>query len=142
MNELIEKLKKNEKPFGLLTLEEQECLRKIGIKNCLYYSSGIPNWQIPAGFANGQTYRIKPDYKPEPEYVDLEIILHNAPVYHQARVVKMLCVRIDENTMYQLHELPSLPGFRGFWFGAEWVSYDRVAIKRDEGKTVYARFRT
>ena len=37
MENLIEKLKHNEKPFGRLSPEEQECLRKVGTENCESY---------------------------------------------------------------------------------------------------------
>jgi len=68
MNELIEKLKKNEKPFGLMEPEEQECLKKVGKKNCLYASDMTKGWlQAPVNvdFCWGVTYAIKHDYKPE-----------------------------------------------------------------------------
>jgi len=122
-NEMIEKLKKNEKPFGLLSLEEQECLKKVSIWNCLLYT-GV-NFFQPAGttFNPETTYCINPDYQPEPEpdpeFVDLEIVRD-----------------------YQ--------DFNKFWFtddldltGKECkVLYSDVSNARDQDNKVFARLRT
>ena len=75
-NELIKRLKDKNyvRAFGLMTPEEQECFRKIGKENCYIYTSE-GTWACPyqsPGFANKWTYAIKPDYQPEPEFVDLE----------------------------------------------------------------------
>lgn len=71
MNELIEKLKSNKTPFGLLEAKEQKCLRKINRNGCMYYGSA--GWEYKKAddtFTNWQTYAIKPDYQPEPKYRD------------------------------------------------------------------------
>ena len=62
--ELIEKLKQNEKPFGLLGEEEQSCLKNIGHRNRQFYGDG---WKIDndSFVAAGIAYRIKPDYRSE-----------------------------------------------------------------------------
>jgi hypothetical protein len=87
--------------------------------------------------------------KPEPEFVDYLIEVCDGEDGDESDLKSFLGVKhkLDNNPILPrehtyLYALPSLPNFRGFWFGAEWVSYDRVAIKRDEGKTVYARFRS
>ena len=136
--EQIEKLKNNEKPFGLLTPEEQECFRKVSKGNCLYVSDMMKKWyQAPlAGeFCYGCTYRIKPDYQPEPEFVDLEIILLK-------KRGKLGC-SID-NYWHDLHELPSLPNFVGFKRDYDkgcFLYLSNVARVVSENKKVFARFR-
>lgn len=67
---LIEQLKNNEKPFGLNTKEEQEGFGEAGKGNCLVVFGGT--WSDGRSFADAAfdpdyTYRIKPDYQPEPE---------------------------------------------------------------------------
>jgi hypothetical protein len=156
---IIEKLKdkKRVRAFGLMSPEEQECYWRVGSQNCLKYNgvggSGTGWIEIQeevSFYYDNQTYAIKPDYQPEPEFEDYEIKLHLAPVYNTTRVVEMLCVRIDERTAYQLHELPSLPNFEGFWDKEDDLNLPNspihlcivcVSKRINEGKTVYARLR-
>jgi len=67
MENLIEKLKKNKIAFGLLSPEEQECLKEVGLANLIVYSH--LGWRNTTGgtFFNTNIYAIKPDYQPEPE---------------------------------------------------------------------------
>ena len=77
--------------------------------------------------------------KPEPEFVDLEIV-KTGPYY---------CCLIGEEigTWEPIHCLPSLPNFKDFWYetekGNKWyfTNDGLVATYIYEGKTVYARFR-
>ena len=134
--------------FGLLSPEEQECLRKVGRDNCLFYSS-FDRWDtVPKGntFSKQDTYAIKPDYQPEPETMDLEIkkgnedgvgggkcwlgIWTNEPEYK------------DMNFPFffvHLHCLPSMENFEGFYLKdgdnvvveIEWVArYYRNVVAR------------
>jgi len=149
MNEMIEKLKKNERPFGLLTLEEQECLKKVSKENCVIFNE---TWVTPCRlrqpFENKFTYAIKPDYKPEPEFVDLEIIKDNFGWLGILDVEPPIAPKAD---FTHLHCLPSLPGFQCFWeepkgfhgymLNRAFWTIGLVSPKLDEGKTVYARFR-
>ena len=41
MNELIEKLKSNERPFGLCSEEEQACFKEATKGNCEIYKRGV-----------------------------------------------------------------------------------------------------
>ena len=73
MHELIEKLKDKDyvRAFGLMTLEEQECFRKVGKENLLvYHSDDTWNLSICDSFSGNITYAIKPNYQPEPAYKD------------------------------------------------------------------------
>ena len=145
MNELIEKLKDKKKiqAFGLLSKEEQECLKKAGKNNCLVYTIQGDWKKGTAYFVNVSTYAIKPDYKPEPKFVDLEIY-----EYKDSFDKKWLGVNRDSNCDFlpynptTLHCLPSLPGFAGFYLK------DSKEVQVDFGwvaryfPNVIARFRT
>jgi len=148
---VIEKLKDKSyvRAFGLMeeTLPgSQECFRKVGIDNCLLYGDG---WNLAGGeFIEYYTYAIKPDYQPEPEFVDLEIKVYDgklvvewgqhAPIYPSSGICPDFTV---------INCLPSLPNFHCFWHEfqggkVEFYTDGKVSKLRDEGKTVYARFRT
>ena len=147
MKELIEKLKDKNyvRPFGLLSPEEQECLKKAGKNNCLVYTV-LGDWKKgKAYFINISTYAIKPDYQPEPEYEDVEIKVFSTN--RLGIVYRQKCFTNPNSIMIPLHELPSLPNFEGFWFDTDtgtrfnFTDDGPVATYRDEGKTVYASFR-
>ena len=65
---MITKLKDKTKAqaFGLMSPEKQECLKKVGKKNCLSYSI-LGCWEQVEDecFVSVSTYAIKPDYQPE-----------------------------------------------------------------------------
>ena len=109
MNDMIEKLKDKNyvRAFGLLEPEEQECLRKAGYKNCQKYQgkTGLRDfWQREEYFNNTDTYRIKPDYKPEPEPVDCEIHKKAGTLWVEYDGIK-----------YKTFELLSQEEFAGFY---------------------------
>lgn len=140
MNKIIEhlKAKPHAQPFGLRTSEEQEVFKKATRRNCLIYIE-TDTWRLPSRvdsfFAKDRTYILKPDYEPEPEYVDIEVVLHNK---------RLRCdVPFDEWT--SIEHLMSLEKFiRFFQVGlAEYsVPLEKVSILVYEGKTIKARFRT
>ena len=151
MNELIEKLKDKNyvRAFGLMeeTLPgSMNCFKKVGKKNCLCFHGG--QWGDPNNsndcFNYQYTYAIKPDYQPEPEFVDLEIFALDG----------WLMVQRDSNCEFlpylqtHLHCLPSLPNFEGFYMpdpvitdGHEYLFIGTVARNIAKGKKVFARFR-
>ena len=134
--DLIEKLKFNKIAFGLLTPEEQECLLKIGNFNCLMYTE--KKWCEANAFDADFTYTIKPDYQPDPEYVDLEIKESNyrLVVFIDTRIKEL----ISEFTCISL--LPSLPNFKCFQDeGGGMLMFDDVSTRISEGRKVYARLR-
>ena len=143
MNELIEKLKKNEKPFGLLAPEEQECLKKAGKKNCLFYgSSGWEPKEADETFCVWQTYAINLDYQPVPKFVDVEIVIQEHTSDRTCLYV-LGCIYTDEYIFIPLYKLPSLPNFEYFWKNHchEVIYLDMVAKIIARGHKVYARFR-
>ena len=137
--EIIEKLKDKEyvRAFGLMSPEEKECFIEVGPENCLFYSKG-DGWS-PAAKSSADvfypcfTYAIKPDYHPEPEFIDLPIVVHEG----------RLCVFIVPAGYSQIQDLLCLPNFHGFFWGGvcSFVTIAAVARKIAEGKNVIARFR-
>jgi len=147
MNKLIKKLKDKNyvRAFGLMSPEEQECFRKANNDNAviMYVSTEGNKAEWHSGKCKfdcpDYTYAIKPDYQPEPEYRDWVIIYHS--------VSGFLGCSMSRGWM-NLHELPSLPNFEGFYMpdpvvkdGHEYLFIGTVARNIAKGKTVYARFR-
>ena len=154
MNNLIEKLKDKTyvRAFGLMTQEEQECFEEVKSKNCLWYhGNGSIGWAGNSGafnkFDKFTTYAIKPDYRPEPEYVDLEIIELNQDAGKWLGVLQALEPTVDflPYSFTHLHCLSSLPNFEEFHTkhdkGRQIILSEHVANRISLGKTVFARFR-
>ena len=156
MNELIKKLKDKNyvRAFGLLSLEEQECLRKANKDGAVILYNHPNEWQSSSrwNFSNPSlTYAIKPDYQPEPEpeFVDLEIVKHSKGTVEQTWWLGVWKYSDLEEHKFlphlftHLHCLSSLPNFEGF--KEEHVegtlAIERIARYIHEGKKVFARFR-
>ena len=149
MNEMIEKLKDKDyvRAFGRMKPEEQECFKKVGAINCLFYNYH-GKWEVltedKANFMNCNTYAIKPEYQPEPEFVDLEIV----EIKDTNDINWLVVVKKDGRhgflpyILTHLHCLSSLPGFAGFYLK------DSKEVQVDFGwvaryfPNVIARFRT
>lgn len=132
MNTIIENLKDKTyvRAFGLMTSEEQEYIKKAGERNCVCYTLGWEQAHFTKPY-NGNTYAIKPDYRTEPEYRDLEVV----------DIANLLGVK-DKGVFSPLYKLSSLPNFEGFKVDENPIPTDYVARNISKGKTVYARFRS
>lgn len=105
--ELIEALKDNKVPFGLMSSEMQAMARDIGFAEFeCYENSNKYEWgplRIFQEYNFGQeyTYRLRPDYQPEPELVEIPVLPDD-----------------DTGTLYfdnsLLYEAISNPDFIGF----------------------------
>ena len=77
MKELIEALKKNEKPFGRLSSEERGFVNYLLGSNpeCFLYFDGsnFMERESTCSFDTQKAYRIKADYNPEPEIVECKV---------------------------------------------------------------------
>ena len=156
MKELIEKLKDKTyvRAFGLMSPEEQECFKKVKQKNCLIFCTDC-SWDetldIEADYVNIYTYAIKPDYQPEPEFVDLEVVRHAEGTVEQTWWLGVWADKRAElpHAFTHLHCLPSLPNFECFWnkipspVDSENTFYclGLVTKMRNAGHKVYARLR-
>jgi len=140
MNDLIKQLKepKQAQPFGLLSKEKQIICEIAGKKNCSLYT--CDGWVKPSSgaFSRSTAYILKPDYQPDPEYVDLEIDIED--VFYGVW-------RTDDSAFLpypftSLHCLPSLPGFYRFFLeDAQTLHLEHIAERIHNGAKVYARFR-
>ncbi len=145
---LVEKLKDNEahRIFVDMTGNEQECLRRHKEINVVEYLTGTMKWSIAKGITLYATsiYRIKPDYQPNPGFVDLEITEH---LQGPRKWLGILSDGSDSNSFlpYQFTHLRYLLGleeFEGFYLknGRNvGVEYEWVARYHPN---VIARFRT
>jgi len=151
--EMIEKLKDKDiaQAFGLLELREQEVMFKVGWKNRIVLTAN--GWRDDSDkIANRErshlTFAIKPDYQPEPEFVDLEIVRDCRDSTDSWLGVWRKGHQFLPHAFTHLHCLPSLPNFNKFWFtddltGKECkVLYSDVSNARDQGNKVFTRFRT
>ena len=98
MDNLIQQLKDNEKPFGLMSEEMQVKAREIG--RCANFKclSGR-TWASCTSKANifdyERTYRLRADYEDEPEIVECE--LYTAPSMHKGFVLDVYDFGIDRD---------------------------------------------
>lgn len=135
--EIVERLKKNEKPFGLLLDDEQNYLNKV-LKKYIrgYYGD---DWNIPLSIVKHITYQLVPDYQPEPlktEDDDVEIIITNG--------VERLGIMLD-GEWFPLWEIPAMPKFEEFRFqdetGTQHVCVDICLVAKHMNDKPFARFR-
>jgi len=133
--DLIEKLKKNEMPFCLLTKEEQKCLKEVGKEYCQYFDGSKWNSRGGTLFILDATYRIKPDYQSEPEYEEYEITA-NADTWLGCYVGGKI------NHWIRLYKVPALPNFDCFFVeGGCTINTNHVSNIVYSGRKVFARFR-
>ena len=155
MNELIKKLqdKNYVRAFGLMTVDDRMCFKTVGRDNCeVYCQYDIWSGATCEGFEQSSTYAIKPDYQPEPEFVDIEIRKHR-----DSQLNEWLGI-FDGDSPFELphdfthlHCLLSLPNFEGFCKHdnlldakdnrEEYVFITDIAKLISQGHKVYARFR-
>ncbi len=120
---LIEQLKNNEKPFVLNTKAEQECFEKAGPENCVILYGD--RWQTTRHFSDpDHTYRIKPDYQPEPRETEKCEVFHSKNrLYYQRDTLARL-----------LHEALSDPDFMYFEYEDGYQIGDYTAPRRSGGQ--------
>lgn len=132
--ELVEKLKNKDyvREFSRMSKEERELYKKVGARNCVRYSSvlGTCGWYDAFDFYEQFSYAIKPDYQAEPEYEDVEI--------KQSEPFGVLGITID-GQFHALHEIPSMPNFRGFISCGVEIPMEEVAGALDQKTKVIAR---
>lgn len=111
---VIEALKKNEKPFGLMSEEMQEKAKKIGWNSFQYYHrDGHYRDVRPDGFVNSETYRLRQDYKEEPEVVKCPISKGASESYSGL----LIYINLARNSLETLLcSAPNEPDFIGFLY--------------------------
>ncbi len=112
---IIEQLKKNEKPFGLMSEEMQAKARELGQgRFVLFVCQGDGFWDYhfdhSGDFDNARTYRLRSDYAEEPE-----IVIQEWPIFTKdgtLRFARHLADRDERGTEIDLAVRD--PDFIGF----------------------------
>lgn len=108
--EQIEQLKNNEKPFGLMSKELQSAMAELDGAEAMFGRFKSDKEWIPCGsvkgFHNDATYRLRPDYQPEPSIVECEIV----------DVDGLLMFNVNENLRDHLNLVVNRKDFIGFKF--------------------------
>ena len=122
MENLIQQLKDNEKPFGLMSEEMQVKALAVGKKEFRFY--GMNGWETPASddnFSSHNVFRLRPDYEDEPEIVEYEI-------YENANTT--LCY--DCSGEWPVTDAPQCPDFIGFKFeDGKWYEDSIMPVDAD-----------
>ena len=109
MENLIQQLKDNEKPFGLMSEEMQEKAKEMPWKHFQVwgYVGSEDKWIMPGSdtFRSHFTYRLRPDYEDDLEIVECEIITDQGKMWYMQG-----CLR------HKLHRAINDPDFVGFKF--------------------------
>ncbi len=127
--DVIQQLKENQRPFGLMSEEMQEKAKEIGAKSehfgCLATDKEEECWSggIRGRFVFGFTYRLRPDYAEKPEIEECEITLNP-----ESNIWGYKCPCSGDPVNADLAH--SCPGFRliGFKFEDDPVIYDSPII--------------
>ena len=125
----IERLKQNEKPFGLMDAEMQEKAREIrGLRNsCDFLKlSTHGQWVDDANlntFITYLTYRLSADYQEQPEIVEKEVL---ADSYDGS-----LYVQRGEDGVSWLYNCLSDPDFIGFKYEGDPSAYAEARRYKD-----------
>ena len=108
--EIIQALKSNEKPFGLMSEEMQDTLDKALIRDIQSYSDGswvplrLPLIEIDDYESNA--YRLRADYQPKPEVIECKVIIDPD--------AERLCYRRHSHVEEFIWTASSHPNFIGF----------------------------
>ena len=105
---LIQQLKDNEKPFGLMSEEMQVKANEIGCTEFDYYGTNV--WEsYPSGdFYNDQACRLRADYEDENEIVECEITEADGHLHFKYTT--------DDGMRHAIHQACDHRDFIGFKF--------------------------
>ena len=95
MQNLIQQLKDNEKPFGLMGEEMQVKAAAMGLLDNFQLFVG-PGWggvfkATGCRFCTGKVYRLRADYEDEPEIVECECILRQKWENPEGDMIASIC---------------------------------------------------
>ncbi len=137
MSNLIQQLKDNEKPFGLMSEEMQEKAKGIGQPEFEMYMKN-DTWMVCGSYNNftlkkvtDQTYRLRSGYEDEPEIEECEIIGTRYSIKHLN----------GTGTITSLSEAINDPRFIGFKFESGQVELSPIVFKSDCSTKSICQFR-
>ena len=122
---MIDRLKANEKPFGLMDKDMQEAAEEIGpeyfevyITNlsdeCRWRTEGVHGKGFDSSCQKAQTYRLRPDYEPEPSIVECKI--------YELGEKGSLCFHRKGDKPWNISNAINYPDFIGFNYQDDTVS--------------------
>lgn len=121
--ELIQALKDNKKPFGLMSEEMQAKAASIDKTGMflVYHVTGVWEERTPVLHYRDCTYRLRPDYEEDGEVVKCEVELHNKQLKYGPR----------DGGWYRLHKVSTDPDFIGFLYEGDSSAYPIARKYRD-----------
>ncbi len=140
MDNVIQQLKDNEKPFGLMSDEMQAKMRHIGKHGCeRFFARGNGMWgeidMTSRVFLHDTTYRLRPDYADVPEIVECEIVTVNGILGCNYGFGDR-----PQGPKTCLSDCPSMPDFIGFKYESGMVRSDTIAyLPRDNYEGIHHR---
>ncbi len=132
MDNLIQQLKDNEKPFGMMSEEMQEKANEIGCTEFDYYGANV--WEsYPCGdFYNDQACRLRADYEDEPEIVECEITEEEGHLHFRMP---------NSAIRHSLHQACDHRDFSGFKFESGQVEFSPIVFKSSCSTKSICQFR-
>jgi len=130
--DIIDQLKKNEKPFGLMSKEMRDKANKIGPQEFQYWANR--KWAGPNScFApENIAYRLRSDYVEEPEVAKCEIFPHHNQMKYDAP---------NGNGAIRLHKAITDPDFIGFLYESGQVEFLPRVFKGSTSTKSICQFR-
>ncbi len=111
MTDLIQQLKDNRYPFGLMSEEMRAKAKDMDIADFQFYTSDRVWEDYPAGdFYYDQATRLNPDYEEKQGIVECEVYTESNSVHN------LLMFKYDGDKGSYLNEAPDFPDFIGFKF--------------------------
>ena len=113
MNDLIQALKDNEKPFGLMSEEMQAKAREVGYHefDCHLVQANVKWTRVTSGvgaFEDIRTYRLRPGYQEEAEVEKCEVKLKDT--------VLQFTKKDKSHHWFGIHAAVNFPNFIGYLY--------------------------
>lgn len=139
---IIDDLKANEKPFGLMSEEMQDKAKEIGPNEFLHYlgdSLSEVSWDrlepTLTDFDAFVTSKLRPDYAPKPETVECEVYVEEC----NGNICPTIMFKTDSggDKGWYLHEAPDHPYFIGFKYDDGTTAVHARLYKCDETNQIF-----
>lgn len=134
MNNILQQLKDNEKPFGLMSEEMQREIVRHKFKGHRQVYSCGGQWEThdPDTSLNvDDTYRLRADYEDEPEMVECEIELFKNELMYLS----------VSGVWTKVSHAPNKPDFIGFKFESGQVEFSSIVFKSSCSTKSICQFR-
>ncbi len=131
MDNIVQQLKDNEKPFGLMSEEMRKRIRELAPKSVLqFWNNDKWDCAMTPSFKGSTTYRLRADYEDEPEIVEHEIFgVESHLHFHYQGTRHSVCQAYDQ------------PDFIGFKYESGQVELSPIVFKSDCSTKSICQFR-